>query len=106
MNDTLLVYTTMPTEEAAKNLAVQLLDDKLAGCINVLPRMTSLYKWKGKLEQGNEHLLMIKTHASRYAALAERIRKEHPYELPEIIAVTIERGLPEYLRWISGETTG
>jgi periplasmic divalent cation tolerance protein len=72
----------------------------MAACINILPRMTSIYSWKGKIEEGQEHLLMIKTRAERYAAIEQAIRAQHPYELPEIIATPISHGLPEYLNWI------
>jgi periplasmic divalent cation tolerance protein len=104
MSDYLLVLTTLPTDELARQVATQLVERKLAACVNILPQMTSIYPWQGKLEQGTEHLMMIKTHRDRYTSLVEHIRKQHPYELPEIIAVPIEKGLPEYLQWIRDET--
>lgn len=105
MSNHLLVLSTLPSQELAEQLATQLVEQQLAACINILPSMTSIYKWQGKLEQGSEHLLMIKTTKDRYSALADYIHKQHPYELPEIIALPIEQGLPEYLQWISDATT-
>ncbi len=96
----------MPDHDSARRLAESLVEHQLAACVNILPPMTAIYKWQGKLEQGDEHLLLIKTHKECYSALAEAIRNQHPYELPEIIAVPIEQGLPEYLQWISECTVG
>ena len=96
----------MPDQDSARSLAESLVEQKLAACVNILPPMTAIYKWRGKLELGNEHLLLIKTHKECYAALAETIRDQHPYELPEIVAVPIEQGLPEYLQWIAESTVG
>lgn len=105
MSDALLVMTTLPTQTAAEQLAERLLAHKLAACVNILPAMTSLYMWKGKLEHGTEHLLLIKTQLHRYEALEAEIRDRHPYELPEIIGVPVAAGLPGYLAWIAENTT-
>jgi periplasmic divalent cation tolerance protein len=93
--------TTLPDEEQAKALARILVTRKLAACINILPKMTSIYEWQGKLEQGEEHLLIIKTEQNRLAELQETIKEAHPYELPEIIVVPIVGGYEPYLNWIS-----
>jgi periplasmic divalent cation tolerance protein len=100
MDDHIIMLTTLPDEHAARTLARTLVSAKLAACINILPRMTSIYSWKGKLEEGQEHLLLIKTRADRYNAIEQAIRAEHPYELPEIIATPISHGLTEYMNWI------
>jgi len=101
---TLMVYCTCPDEAAGKTLATELVREGLAGCINVVPGLTSIYKWHGEMREGTEALLLIKTPAARYAALEAALRERHPYELPEIIAVDIEEGLHDYLQWLSDET--
>ncbi len=95
----------MPDNTGARRLADSLVEQGLAACVNILPQMTAIYKWQGKLEHGNEQLLLIKTRKECYSALTEYILDQHPYELPEIIAVPIENGLPEYLKWISENTS-
>lgn len=104
MSDVLLVITTLPDQATAEQLAERLLARQLAACINILPAMTSLYMWKGQLEHGQEHLLLIKTRRERYEMLEKEIRNGHPYELPEIIGVPVTAGLAGYLDWI-GENT-
>ena len=93
--------TTFPDENQAKEVAKILVSNKLAACINILPKMTSIYQWQGKLEQGEEHLLLIKTEQHRVAELQSAIREAHPYELPEIISVPITSGLAPYLGWVT-----
>lgn len=105
MSDALLVMTTMPDQAAAEQLAERLLTQKLAACINILPAMASFYMWKGKLEHGKEHLLLIKTQRDRYETLETEVRNRHPYELPEIIAVPVTAGLTGYLNWIRENAT-
>lgn len=100
----IVVLTTMPEYEAALRLAKDLVGGRLAACINILPPMTSVYEWKGKLEQGQEHQLLIKTSIDRYPALEARIRESHPYELPEIIALPVATGLDAYLDWVGMQT--
>ncbi|MFZ5594300.1 MAG: divalent-cation tolerance protein CutA [Pseudomonadota bacterium] len=97
-----IVLTTCPTPESAEILANALVDRGLAGCVNVLPAMRSIYYWKGKRESGEEHLLLIKSRAEAYPDIESIIRETHPYELPEIIAVSIDAGLDAYLSWIDG----
>jgi periplasmic divalent cation tolerance protein len=105
MADALLVFTTYPDREAAMQAAAKLVQDKLAACVNVLPQMTSVYEWKGEAKVDTEHLLLIKTTAARFPALEAAIVAMHPYELPEIIAAPIARGLTGYLNWIDAQTT-
>jgi periplasmic divalent cation tolerance protein len=101
---TLLVLTNLPDRAAAERLADALIEKRLAACVNILAPCRSVYRWKGAVQHDEEHPLLIKTTAERYPALESVIRAGHPYELPEIIAVAIERGLPAYLAWIDAET--
>ena len=101
---TLLVLTNLPDRAAAERLANGLVENRLAACVNILAPCLSVYRWKGTTQREEEHPVLIKTSAERYAALEEAIRAGHPYELPEIIAVPIERGLPAYLDWIGAQT--
>jgi periplasmic divalent cation tolerance protein len=101
---TLLVITNLPDRAAAERLADALIEKRVAACVNILAPCRSVYRWKGALQHEEEHPLLIKTSAERYAELEAAIRAGHPYELPEIIAVPIERGLPPYLDWVAAET--
>src|SRR5438270_11232489 len=100
---TLLVLTNLPERSAAERLADLLVEKQLAACVNILAPCRSLYKWKGAVQREEEHPMLIKTTAERYGALEEVLRAAHPYELPEIIAVPIERGLAGYLEWVAAE---
>ncbi|MBI3898168.1 MAG: divalent-cation tolerance protein CutA [Gammaproteobacteria bacterium] len=95
-----LVLTTCPNIELAERIAHALIEEQLAACVNILPPMRSIYRWRGQVESANEQLLIIKSCVSDYVALEKRIRVLHSYELPEIIAVPITGGLPAYLAWI------
>ena len=101
---TLLILTNLPDEASARTLASRLIDDRLAACVSIMAPCTSLYRWQGEVEEAVEIPLLIKTTAERYPALETAIRANHPYELPEIVAVTIARGLPDYLNWVVAET--
>jgi len=100
----LLVLTNLPDRASAERLADQILEQRLAACVNILAPCRSVYRWKEALQHDEEHPLLIKTSAARYGALEQAIRAGHPYELPEIIAVPVERGLPAYVQWIESET--
>ena len=100
----LLVLTNLPDRAAAEKLAEVLIAERLAACVNILAPCRSVYRWKGAVQHDEEHPMLIKTTAERYPALEQALRAAHPYELPEIIAVPIERGLPAYLDWVSAET--
>ena len=103
-NDTLLVFTNLPDRDAALQLAQALVERRLAACVNVLGGCTSVYRWKGEVETRRRVPVLIKTRAARYAEVEAAIRELHPYELPEIIAVPVVRGLAEYLEWVAEET--
>jgi periplasmic divalent cation tolerance protein len=101
---TLLVLTNLPDRAAAERLAGLLIEKRLAACVNILAPCRSVYRWKGAVQHDEEHPMLIKTTAERYAEMERELRAGHPYELPEIIAVPIERGLPAYLDWVAAET--
>jgi periplasmic divalent cation tolerance protein len=101
---TLLVVTNLPERAAAERIADLLVEKRLAACVNILAPCRSVYRWKGAVQHDEEHPLLIKTTTERYPALEQALRAAHPYELPEIIAVPVERGLPGYLDWVSAET--
>ena len=103
---TLLVFTNLPDRATAERLAGELIGKRLAACVNILAPCRSVYRWKDDLQHDEEHPMLIKTTRERYPALEDAIRAAHPYELPEIVAVPVERGLPAYLDWVSAETAG
>ena len=102
--NTLLVLTNLPDRDAAMALAAAIVGERLAACVNVLAPCTSIYRWKGAVEEAQEVPVLIKTNAERYPALEIGIRRLHPYEVPEIIAMRVVDGLPEYLAWVADET--
>jgi periplasmic divalent cation tolerance protein len=104
MTQAIVVITGLPEYETALKLAAELVEKRLAACVNILPPMTSVYEWKGKLEKGQEHLLLIKTTERCYLDLEAYIRRFHPYELPEIIALPVKPGLSPYLDWVRMQT--
>lgn len=101
---TLLVFTNLPDRAAAERLAETLVGNQLAACVNILAPCRSVYRWKGAVQHEEEHPMLIKTTSERYAAMEQALRAGHPYELPEIIAVPVERGLAAYLDWVAAET--
>ena len=100
----LIVITNAPSRDVAHKIARALIERKLAACVNILAECTSVYRWQGKLETATEVPLLIKTRAAIYDDVEAAIKSLHPYELPEIIAVPIERGLAAYLGWVNAET--
>lgn len=103
--EALLVLTNLPDAASARALAGALVEARLAACVSMLAPCRSVYRWQEKIEDAEEVPLLIKTTAERYAALEAAIRARHPYELPEIVAVPIQHGLPDYLAWVAAETT-
>ena len=102
--ESIVVFCICPDESSADRIASAAVEERLAACVNRLPGIASTYRWQGKVCRGSEVLLIIKTTSERFDALRERIVALHPYELPEVIAVEIARGLPAYLDWIARET--
>jgi periplasmic divalent cation tolerance protein len=96
-----LALSTFPDVETARRISNELVVGKLAACANILPGVDSIYRWKEKIESGNETLVLFKLREDRQAAFQEKLRSLHPYEVPEIIFVPVSSGLPEYLRWVA-----
>ncbi|PVV13481.1 MAG: divalent-cation tolerance protein CutA [gamma proteobacterium symbiont of Ctena orbiculata] len=96
----LLILCTVPDRETGLKLAKALLDQGLAACVNLTSPVTSVYRWQGRLEQSDEVLLLIKSVEKHYQRVEALLRAQHPYELPEIIAVPVEQGLDDYLDWV------
>ena len=105
MDEIVIVLTNLPDRAAAVQLAEALVARRLAACANVLGECTSIYRWKGAVEKSAEVPVLIKARAERYDELEAAIRELHPYELPEIVAVPVLRGLDDYLQWVADETT-
>ena len=97
----LLALSTFPDAETARKISNQLVTEKFAACANILPAVESIYRWKEKIESGNETLVLFKLSENRQSAFQEKLRSLHPYEVPEIIFVPISSGLPEYLHWVT-----
>ena len=104
MNEPILIFCTVPDEITARRLGGTLVNNKLAACVNYSAPSCSIYRWKGTVEEANEILLTIKTVKGRYEAVEMLIRSIHPYEVPEIMAIPVVRGLTSYLEWLQHET--
>ena len=102
--EVLLAFSTFPDIETARRIARQLVTENFAACANIIPAIESIYRWQGKVEQGNETLVLFKTSAARYAAFQDKLKSLHPYDVPEIIACPVGEALPEYLRWVIDST--
>jgi len=100
----ILILTQMPDRASAQSLARSLVEARLAACVSIGAPVESLYHWRGQIETAEEVPVAVKTRAERYAAVEAAIREQHPYELPEILAVPVVHGLGPYLDWIAGET--
>ncbi len=96
-----VILCSVPDMETASTIARALVDEQLAACVNIIPNITSVYRWKGVIEQDSECLLLIKSTCAMWGMLETRIKALHPYELPEIIAVPIATGQQDYLQWIT-----
>ena len=101
MSDKLIVLTTAGSETEARKMAHTLVERRLAACVNIIPRIQSVYRWEGKVEETEECLLLIKTVKAREDQVRTAIRELHTYDLPECIAIPIESGSAEYLKWLS-----
>ena len=102
----LLALSTFPDAEIAHRISNQLVSERFAACANILPRVESIYRWKEKIQSGNETLVFFKLSEDRQSAFQEKLRSLHPYEVPEIIFVQAAGGLPEYLRWVAENCGG
>lgn len=104
MSDVVILLTTWPDEQSARQVAKDWLNQNLVACVNILPEMTSLYRWDGELNSGTEHQMLLKTSAHRVPALQQAILEAHPYECPEILQLPVSGGYDQYLNWINGNT--
>lgn len=93
-------FVTCPNEKVAKEIARAVVEKRLAACVNLIPQITSIYEWKGKIEEDSEVLMMIKTQSSLVPALTDFVRSVHPYEVAEVIALPVEQGNSPYLHWV------
>ncbi len=100
----IVAFTTAPTAEVARALVAALVERRLVACGTVVPGATSIYRWRGAVEQQDEALVVLKTTAARWPELAAALPGLHPYEVPELVAVPVVGGHPAYLRWVSDET--
>jgi len=98
--EALLVVTTLDDEVVAAQVAREAVEQRFAACVHILPPGRSVYLWKGQVEEAREYTLLLKTAAARYGALENWLAARHPYQTPEIIALPISAGLPDYLDWI------
>ena len=96
----LVVMTTTPDKAEAEKLAGSIIEEKLAACVQILPTMTSVYFWEGKVQTAPEHLLLIKTLEEKFDELNEFIRANHSYDVPEIVAIDADKVSDSYLRWL------
>lgn len=101
-----VVLVTAPTSEHAEKIARAVVDGRLAACVNIVPGIRSIYRWKGEVCDDAEFLLIIKTRAGLFEELASAIREHHPYETPEIISLPISAGWKPYIDWLNAETGG
>ena len=105
MSEHVVVLSTVGTAEDAARVARALVERRLAACVNVVPAVRSIYRWKGKVEEDEERLLVIKTRRDRFEALREALVALHPYDLPEAVVLTVEAGHAPYLAWIDESVT-
>jgi periplasmic divalent cation tolerance protein len=100
----LLILCTCPDQATAERIAETVVGERLAACVNLVPGLTSVYRWEGQIQRDTEWLLLVKTRAAVYPLLETRLRELHPYQTPEIIALPIQTGSAAYLDWIADNT--
>jgi periplasmic divalent cation tolerance protein len=100
MTDKRIVLSTAGSEDEARKIAKHLVEQKLAACVNIVPKIESVYRWQGKVESNREYLLLIKTSSEKFPEVRDAIRELHSYELPECIALAVEQGASAYLHWL------
>ena len=104
MTEYIIVLITAPDEDEAARLSQRIVEESLAGCVNIIQSVRSIYRWQGRLEDGQEVLLIIKTKRLLFERLEKRVRELHSYSVPEIIALPIVEGSEQYLNWLGQET--
>lgn len=105
MSEVRIVLSTIDSLQKAEQIAETLVTERLAACVNILPEVLSVYKWKDAVEKDREILMVIKTSAIRLESLTERIQAIHPYEVPEIVHLEVDGGSSDYLAWVIAEST-
>lgn len=101
--ETMIVLCNVPEQALAEQIATTLLDEQLAACVNIMAACQSMYRWQGKIETASEIPMLIKSSKALYPRLQARLLELHPYEVPEIVALPLQDGLPAYLTWVAGE---
>ena len=99
-----IIYSTTGNLQDAKKIARSLVEEKLVACVNIIPKIESIYRWKGKIEEDIESVLIAKTTDKNVEKTIQRLKELHSYELPDIVAIPITSGLKEYLNWVEDET--
>jgi periplasmic divalent cation tolerance protein len=105
MTDVVISYTTINTDKDARKLAAQLVEEKLAACVNILPKIRSIYEWDGEIHDEHEFMLIIKSPREKLDLVKGFVEKRHSYEVPEFISVDVIDGLPDYLQWVKDVTS-
>ena len=101
----LMVFVTVANRREAEKIGKAVVKKELAACVNIIPTISSVFRWRGEIQKSQETLLVLKTTKVRYRDLERLIRSKHSYEVPEVLAVAVDRGLKQYLDWITRETT-
>ena len=104
MQNIRIVYITIPRDEADR-MALTLVQERLAACVNIVPKITSYYWWEDAVQNDDEALLIVKTTVQRFQALMDYVLENHPYELPEIIGLPVSSAYPDYVAWVKTETS-
>jgi periplasmic divalent cation tolerance protein len=104
MTDARVVLMTAPDRATAEALAQRVVEERLAACASVVPGVTSIFRWEGRVQRSEEVLLVVKTEADRVPELIARANELHPYDVPEVLALSVESGLPAYLDWVRAES--
>jgi periplasmic divalent cation tolerance protein len=102
--DAVFVYITAPSADEGRRIGRALIEERLAACVNILDGMTSIYRWQGAVHQASETVVVAKTRADRFDALARRVRELHSYECPCVVALPLTAGTSDYLEWIAAES--
>jgi len=104
MSDVSLIYATFPDEQTAKSIAHNIVAARLAACVNILPPVTSIYEWDGKIEESHESAVLFKTTSQQAAALIDRLKELHPYEVPAIVGWPADTAYAPFANWITAQT--